>query len=219
MLLETKSLWHIMNIQSPSYFRVNVYWNILLCVSNVHHNQFILFSFNTAELLSHWLVLRFWFDQDHSFPTFCCWMSQTFRESETEQWHEKFSQRIWYVQREVFTVVKHRVSQWNTCSNIFQFSWLWIWKYEKRGYEKRYLRQAGIMQVKKSRFQDSNNNIFVLQRLSAFTRSQCTSDPTPGGSFSIMGDNITGIYTELVSLFILTWYVCCPKESFINSFF
>lgn len=35
-------------------------------------------------------------------------------------------------------------------------------------------------------------------RLSAFTRSQCFSDPKPGGQFSLMSGNILGSYVELV---------------------
>jgi len=35
-------------------------------------------------------------------------------------------------------------------------------------------------------------------RLCAFTRSQCISNPTPGGEFSLMNGNIQGSYIELV---------------------
>jgi len=35
-------------------------------------------------------------------------------------------------------------------------------------------------------------------RLCAFTRSQCMSDPVVGGSFALMGGSITGTYLELV---------------------
>lgn len=36
------------------------------------------------------------------------------------------------------------------------------------------------------------------ERLSMFTRSQCTSDVNVGGTFSIMNGNISGSYTELI---------------------
>lgn len=38
----------------------------------------------------------------------------------------------------------------------------------------------------------------LAERLSMFTRSQCRSDVNVGGQFSIMNDNITGSYVELV---------------------
>jgi len=44
-------------------------------------------------------------------------------------------------------------------------------------------------------------------RLCAFTRSQCISNPVPGGEFSLLNGNITGKYTELVQdeKIVQTW--------------